>query len=621
MNRKRNTIKKEKKRMNRKHNAMWKLVLLLVSLSLIAAATGCAAPTPEIVEKEVVVEKLVVETVIVEKEVVVEKPMVETVIVEKEVVVEKSVVETVIVEKEVPVEVVVIATPEPKKEVTLVVAAAEQYGETFDTFNTSTTMEVHVMIYEPLVAVDYNYNFSSGLAERWETSEDGLTWTFYLQKGVKFHDGSDFNAEVVKWWLEGMQQGVNSYMFESMTKAEVVDDYTIDLTFEAAFPNLLYNLSSSFAGIMSKEAYEKYGEEYGTKYAVGTGPFMLEEWVQNDHLTLVRNPDYNWAPAWTGHKGPAQVDKILFRIIPEDATRAIELQAGNVHVLIDAPSPRELPQYRNNPDYFFMQVPDNTIQFIGMKVDSPFFKDIRTRQAVGYAIDRDLIVETIYQGLRRATTTYLIAEMGGDKGVAAVAPSYDLDKAKELLAEVGWVMGDDGILVAENVEGVDAGTKFDVSYWTYQTDDDKRLAEVTQNMLAEVGIKANVQLMDSPTYSDALKGGETQLILRRYGWDNNDILEWFHHGKYAPYPNYLGVNDPDFDAALDDANYNTPTWGERDAKYIDIHKYLIEEWYPWAPIFQREDVLIGRSNVKSFKPIPLKGLSATIVWTQVYVER
>jgi len=602
--------------MSSKRNVMWKLVLLLVSLSLVAAATGCATPTPEVVEK--VVEKVVTQIV---KETVKETVIVEGTpqVVEKEVtkVVEKKVTTVVEVEKEV----VVTATPEPKGDITLVVAAAEQYGETFDIFNTATTMSPHVMIYEPLVTVDYNYEFRGGLAERWETSEDGLTWTFYLQKGVKFHDGSDFNAEVVKWWLEGMLTGVNSYMFESMTEATVVDDYTIDMTFEAAFPNLLYNLCTSFSGIMSKEAYEKYGDEYGTKYAVGTGPFMLEEWVANDHLTLVKNPDYNWAPEWSGHKGPAQVDKILFRIIPEDATRAIELQAGNVHLLIDAPSPRELPQYQDNPDYLFVQGPDASIQFIGMKVDHPLFKDIRTRQAVGYAIDRDLIIETIYQGLGGAATTYLSAELGGDKGVAAVAPSFDLDKAKELLAEVGWVMGDDGILVAENVEGIDAGTKFEVSYWTYQEDEYKRLAEVTQNMLAEVGIKANIQLMDNATYSDALKGGETVLILRRYGWDNNDILEWFHHGKYAPYPNYLGVNDPDFDAALDDANYDTPTWGDRDAKYVDIHKYLIEEWYPWAPIRQRADVFIGRSNLKSFKPIPLKGLSATIVWTQIYVEQ
>jgi len=586
--------------MSNKRNALWKLALLLTVVSMVAV--GCATPTPEVVEKVVtqVVKETVKETVIVEG-----TPQV----------VEKEVTKIVEVEKEV----VVTATPEPKGEVTLVVASSIQYGETFDIFNTATTGDPHVMIYEPLVTVDYNYQFQPGLAGRWETSEAGLTWTFYLRKGVKFHDGSDFNAEVVKWWLEGMQQGVNSYMFESMTAAEVIDEHTIALTFQAPFPNLLYNLSTSFSSIMSKEAYETYGDEYGTKYAVGTGPFMLEEWVQNDHLTLVKNPDYNWAPEWTGHRGPAEVDRILYRIIPEDATRMIELQAGNVHLVVSPPPPRELPQYQDNPDYIFITGSDATIQFIGMNLNDPFFADIRTRKAVGHAIDRDLIVETVYQGLGRATNTYLSAELGGDKGVSRFAPSYDLDKAKALLAEAGWVMGDDGVLVAESVEGIDAGTQFEVSYWTYQEDEYKRLAEVTQKMLADIGIKANIQLMDQPTYSSSLKGGEQQIILRRYGWDNNDILEWFHHGKYIPYPNYLGVNDPEFDAALDEANFNTPAWADRDAKYVEIHKYLIEEWYPWAPIRQPADVFIGRSTIKNYKPIPLRGNSATIVWTQIFL--
>ena len=500
----------------------------------------------------------------------------------------------------------------------LVVAAANQYGETFDIFNTATTMEPHDMIYDTLVTVDTNYQFQPGaLAEKWESTPDGLTWTFYLKKGVKFHDGSPFNAEVVKWWLEGMLKGVNSYMFASMTEAKVIDDYTIALTFSGPFPNLLYNLSTSFSGIMSKAAYEKYGKDYGTKYAVGTGPFMLKEWVPNDHLLLVKNPDYNWAPPWTGHKGPANVDEILFRVIPEDASRSIELQSGNVQLLINPPPPREQVQYQNNPDYIYVTSPGFGIQFVGMNVNEPLLKDVRTRHAIGYAIDRKLIEETLYQGLGHATTSYLPQELGGDKGVGATAPDFNLEKAKSLLAEAGWKPGSDGILVADSVAGVEKGTRFEVSYWTYQEDEYKRLAEVTQKMLSDVGIKANIQLMDNPTYSAQLKSGKAQLILRMYEWDNNDILEWFHHSKNLPYPNYLGVNDKKLDEMLDDANYKTPSFEERDTKYVALHKYLIENWYPWAPIRQTASVFIGRSTVKNLMAIPLRGLSNTAVWTTI----
>jgi len=500
---------------------------------------------------------------------------------------------------------------------TLVVAASSQYGETLDIFNTSTTMESHNMIYETLVTMDPKGQFQPGLADSWTVSPDGLVWTFKLHPGVKFHDGTALTADVVKWWLEGMQKGVNGYMFETMTEAKVIDPLTLQMTFKGPFPNLLYNLSTSFSGIMSKAAYEKYGKDYGTKYAVGTGPFMLKEWVPNDHLLLVKNPDYNWAPAWTGHKGPANVDEVLYRIIPEDATRIAELQTGNVQLLLSPPAPRELAQFQNNPDYIFVTVPRAEIQFLGMNVNEPLLKDLRTRQAIGSAIDRKLIEEAVYQNLGKTTTTYLAQELGGNAGVAEVAPTFDLKKAKALLAEAGWIPGPNGILVADKVAGVKAGTPFEVTYWTYQEDEYRRLAEVTQKMLADIGIKANVQLMDSPTYSDALKSGKAQLILRRYQWDNNDILEWFHHSKNLPYPNYLGVNDKTFSDGLDDANYKTATFDARDKKYVDLHKYLIEKYYPWAPFRQPDDVYIGRSSVKNFTPIPMRGVSATSTWTNV----
>lgn len=587
--------------MKNKSNAILRILQLVVPLLLVLAAVGCAAPEAEVVEKEVT--RIVQETVVVE-----------------------GTPQVVEVEKVVTVEV----TPEPaaeeptaaapEEEITLVVAASVQYGESFDIFKTNTTMPPHSMIYETLVTVDYNFEFEPGLAKSWEVSEDGLTWTFHLRQGVKFHDGSAFNADVVKWWIGGMKEGVSSGTFKTLTDTQVVDDYTIAMTFESPYPNLLYNLSTTFSGIMSKEAYEKYGDEYGVKYAVGTGPFMLEEWVQNDHLVLVKNPDYNWAPEWTGHTGPAKVDKILYRIIPEDATRTIELQSGNVHLLLDSPPPRELPQFKDNPDYIYIEGTTSDIQFIGFNINDPLFNDLRTRQAVGHAIDRDLILETLYQGLGRATTTYLSAELGADKGIAEFAPSYDPEKAASLLAEAGWVKGDDGILVAENVEGVEAGTIFEVSYITYQEDEYKRLAEVTQKMLSDVGIKANIQLLDQPTYSAALEGGEFQLILRRYGWDNSNILNWFHHSKYLPYPNYTGVNDPALDEMFDYANFTAPTIDEFEAKYKEAHKYLIEKWYPWAPLRQRGAVFIGRSSVKDFKPLPLKQVEETIVWTQVSLE-
>jgi peptide/nickel transport system substrate-binding protein len=422
--------------------------------------------------------------------------------------------------------------------------------------------------------------------------------------------------------MEGMQKGVNSYMFDPkvVDSIKAVDASTLVLTLKSPFPNMLYNLATSFSGIMSKAAFEKYGAEYGTKYAVGTGPFMLKEWVPNDHLLVVKNPDYNWAPSWTKLSGAAQLDSILFRFIPEDATRLIELQAGNVQMMLDAPAAREIPNLKKDTNLKVLEASDDVIQFIGFNLKDPLLKDIKTRKAVGYAIDRKLIVETIYQGAGAPTSLYLAAELGANKGVDAVAPAFDIAKAKALLAEAGWKAGTDGILVADTVSGVAKGTKFEVSYLTYQEDQYKRLAEVTQKMLADVGIKANTQSVDSPTYTAQLKAGTFQMILRQYSWDNNDILEWFHHGINLPYPNYTGVNDKKLDDMLDEANYKTATFEERDVKYQTIQKYLIDTWYPWAPIRQANATFIWRTTVKNFLPLPLKGPSSTYVWYAIDLE-
>jgi peptide/nickel transport system substrate-binding protein len=513
--------------------------------------------------------------------------------------------------------------PEPKE---LVIAYKIQYSETFDISTMVYAMEPTVMIYDTLVSVDPDYNYvPGGLAEGWDVSEDGTLVTFYLKEGVTFHDGSDFNADVLKWWFEEqVKEGkAVGYMYNAITEIEVIDDYTIELHFDAPFPALFYYLSGAWGLIMSQEQYESLGPDEYASNPSGTGPFMLEEWVFNESLTLVKNPDYNWAAEWTGHEGPANVDKIIYRIIPEDATRLVELEAGDTHLVFEAPW-REVPTYQDDPDYQVVQVPDATIWFIGMHVDAPIVADLRTRQAIGHAIDRDLIQETLYVGLGRATGTYLAGELEADQGVTA--PLYDPDEAADLLAEAGWVMGDDGVLVAESVDGVDAGTRFEVEYWTYNDDEARRLAEATQSMLAEVGIKANIQPMDKPTYDtqleaygEFLEAGGHSIILRRYTWDGLDILPWFHDSYYLPYPNYLGVNDPELDQIWADSEA-VPTWEERTDSFRVGHQLLIDRWYPWAPIYQRPMLVFARSTVKDFQLIPLRGGMSTETWVLVDLE-
>jgi peptide/nickel transport system substrate-binding protein len=391
-------------------------------------------------------------------------------------------------------------------------------------------------------------------------------------------------------------------MYNAITEIEIIDDYTIALHMDGPFPALFYYLSGPWGFVMGQEQYESLGPDEYASNPVGTGPFMLEDWVFNESVTLVKNPEYNWAPEFLGHEGPANLDKIIFRIVAEDATRLVELEAGDTQMLSAAPW-REVVTYQDNPDYQVIEVPDAKIWFVGMNVEAPIVADLRTRQAIGHAIDRDIIQETLYQGMGRATGTYLAGELPADQGVTA--PLYDTDEAARLFTEAGWVMGDDGVLVAESVEGVDAGTVFEVDYITYNDDEAGRMAEVTQNMLAAVGVKANIVPLDKPTYDSNLEAGGHSIILRRYTWDGLDILPWFHDSYYLPYPNYLGVADPELDQIWLDSEA-VPTWDDRSDSFRVGHQLLIDRWYPWAPIYQSPILIFARDSVKDLVLIPLR---------------
>jgi peptide/nickel transport system substrate-binding protein len=506
--------------------------------------------------------------------------------------------------------------PPATKEKTLVVSSSTQSSDTFDISTMSYAMEPITMVYDSLISVDTNGQFQPGaLTERYSVSNDGKVVTFYLQKGITFHDGSDFNAEVVKWNIELVQtgEGCCAYLFTPITEMVILNDYAIELHMDGPFPGLLFNLSSAWGLMMSKAKYEECGENYGLtpECVSGTGPFILQEWNDQVDITLVKNPEYNWAATWTGHVGPANVDRIINKFIAEDVTRLMEMERGETHLMMEA-SWLEAPKLVSDPAYQVVDIPDATLYYILMPLFEPLLADLNTRYGIGYAIDRDLIKITLFVGIGAAKTTYLASEVTADKGV--VGPGYDPTMAATKFAEAGWAMRSDGILVAESVQGVAPGTRFEIELTTYQTDEAQRVAEAVQAMLADVGIVMSIVTMDDATYSDTLRDQNFQMGLRRYTWDNADILPWFLHSQYIPFPNYTGVNDPWLDNCMDDADYNSATWAERDSKYAVCQQYIIDTHYPWAPIYQRPELWFARDFVSNLTKIPLRAGSSTEVW-------
>lgn len=501
----------------------------------------------------------------------------------------------------------------------LVVSQAQQYAKTFDIAIMPFAFEATQMLYDSLISVDSNGEYQNGaLTESYEVSEDGTVTTFYLKEGITFHDGSPFNAEAVKWNVELVRDGDGccGYLYTPVTDLEIIDDYTIAFHTDGPFPGLIFNLSGAWGLLMSPITYESCGEDYGLspECVSGTGPFILEEWNDQVDITLVQNPDYNWAPAWTGHTGPANVDKIFIKFIPEESTRLIDLEVGETHLMMQAPW-RDVPTFQDDPAFQVVQIPEATLYYVLMPLYSPLMADLNTRYGVGHAIDRDLIRDTLYMGLGNAKTTYLASEITADKGVVGL--DYDPAKAAEKFTAAGWVLGDDGVLVAESVAGVAAGTKLELTLTTYQTEDAQRLAEVIQKMLSDVGVATTIQPLDKPAYDSALEAEEVEIALRVYTWDNADILPWFIHSQYIPTPNYTGVNDTDLDTCMDEADYNSATWAIRDEKYRVCQQYIIDTHYPWAPVFQVPALWFARDTVSDITTIPLRAGMSTELWTLI----
>lgn len=470
------------------------------------------------------------------------------------------------------------------------VIAYDRDAETLDHIKTSDYHNALVYIFDRLVIRDQDFNFHPSLAKEWEVSDDGLTWTFYLKENVKFHDGSELTAHDVKWTFDTIKDpevgspAMND--FEPIKEVIAEDDHTVVIKLENPYPNLLFRLSNTVAGIMSKDAYEKYGDEYGTKYVIGTGPFKLKEWVQGDKIVLEKNEEYDWGPDFMENNGKPQLDEIVMKIIPEENLRLMELEVGNVHIVRDL-TPTMIDSIKDNEDIEIFTGGAPRLGYLAYATDKEPFNDVRVRRAINHAINKQEIVDHVFRGYAEVAHGYLPPVLTEEyyPDSEKISYEYDVEKAKELLKEAGYEDGLKFTLAAENASNYG------------------RIAEVLQAQLKEVGIETKIQMYESSSYTDMLKDGQQELFLRMYGWQNADILDWFLNSKQFPYPNHSRWQDEKTDQMIQEAE-SMPTWEERVEKYHELQKYLIEQAV-WAPIYIPSNSVAVRKEVENFKYDPI----------------
>jgi ABC-type transport system substrate-binding protein len=383
-------------------------------------------------------------------------------------------------------------------------------------------------VYEALVFYkDESTALEPGLAESWEISPDGLTYTFHLRKGVMFHDGTPFNADAVvfsigrmmkerklkffsKAWDMPPQERPPEYwismeMDDTVESIEAADDYTVVFRLKRVDAPFLANMGMDFADIISPTAFTNNPKEF-LRNPVGTGPFKFVEWIKDDRIVLAKNENY-----WDKSGGP-YLDKLVFRVIPENSVRFLELKGGNIHIC-QFPNPADIPLARQDPNLKLVSQPGMNIGYLSFNHTKRLWQNIHMRRAIAYAINRQAIVDNIYQGMGQVAKNPIPPTMWGYNNEIEDFP-YDPEKAKLELAKAGYPGAQDlpeitlwsmPVPRPYNPEGLKVG-----------------VAMISD--LAKVGIRAKIVSYDWGTYLKRQREQPEDMDLFQLGWtgDNGD---------------------------------------------------------------------------------------------------
>jgi peptide/nickel transport system substrate-binding protein len=468
--------------------------------------------------------------------------------------------------------------------------AADAGQDTFNPFTTNSTNNIYYLIYDRLVEMGADGVIYPHLLSSWKVSDDGMKITFSLRNDVKFHDGSELNAEVLKWFLENIAKGKSKYMVGAVESIDIIDSLTVVLNMSRPDPNILYNFTSSFTGIPSKKAIEKYGDDFGRKYVVGTGPFKFASWKTGKEIVLEKNPDYQWGSELSDNQGPAKVDKIIFKEILEDSTRFLEFKTGGVDILEKAPTVF-LDKIREDSNARVISMASNTNFHMVMNTKREYLDNVNIRKAIALSIDQDAILKSVFQGNGAPAHTYLIDRLPARNVDKKYEIHFDLEQAKAIMAEEGWKKDSDGILTKD-------GKKLALALWSKSDSAERKVAVVIQAQLAKLGVDIKIEQFDPSSIKAEYKKGRHDLVVRSYGWDNADILEWFFNSTRPGYPTVSMWHDNESDYLMQRAMTRAKNSEERIQYFKDYHEYLLSQ-YLWAPIINTVNIHAIRNNVKT----------------------
>lgn len=432
-------------------------------------------------------------------------------------------------------------------------------------------------VFDKLVELDDKGKIVPMLAEKWEISPDGKQYTFHLRKGVKFHDGTEFNAEAVKFNLERYKQKSSNRRNElkAVKTIKVIDPYTVELDLDTPYAPLLANLTDRAGMMCSPDAVKKAGDKF-QNHPVGTGPYVFKERSKGNQIVLVKNKEY-----W--QKDKPKADKLVYKIMTDGNVALMNLKSGQVDMINRFPL-NEVKNYQSDKAISVINEASPGFKGIVLNTTNPNFQDKRVRQAIDKALDRKAIVDVALSGVGTPGHSALSKSSWAYDAELDQAPAQDVEGAKQLLAAAG---------------------KADGFSFTIQTDTDpisQQVCQLIQKQLKAVNIDMQIQKMDFGTLLDHAKKGDFEAAT--ISWSgrmdpDGNLYDWFHTGTSM---NYMKYSNPEVDGLLEQARHLTDQQA-RKGLYRQILLQLNQD-VPYVFLYHDNNVFGLSKKVQGFTPNP-----------------
>lgn len=454
---------------------------------------------------------------------------------------------------------------------------------------------ISAKLFNGLVRLDKDMKVIPDIAKGWTISPDGLTYRFKLKRGVKFSNGREVKARDFKYSFERIldrkTRSPNTWVLERIDGARdfmnshdkdlkgirVVDDYTLEIRLEAPFSPFLYLLTMSAAYVVPEEEVNRWGPDFSS-HPIGTGPFILKEWLPNKEVVLIRNDEY------FGSK--AEIKGIVYRIIPEDLTAIIEFELGNIDVLsIPATEYRRFSTDHLWKDQIVSIKGINTY-YLGMNCLRQPLNNPDLRRAISLAIDREKILKTYYEGRGRLASGPVPDNLRRWK--SPVTYPYNPERAKKIIEEAGFKGSKIELYVTADQEVVD-------------------IAEIIQSYLKRVGLNVMIRQLEWSAFKDAINKGEPDLFWLSWWADypdpENFLFPLFHSSNMGPSGNRTRYYNKRVDRLIELAGQSRDN--KRRWRYYEEAERIIVQDAPWVFFWHKTDYIVLQPWVKGFQAYPI----------------